>query len=105
MKYNYLITTNRVYLFCAEPSIIYLLQELKKFFDEAEHGVIYISFGSVVKATTMPEDKVQEILEVMKKLPQRFIWKWEDQSIAFDKNKLFTASWLPQVDILGKKIP
>ncbi|XP_075976669.1 UDP-glycosyltransferase UGT5-like [Anticarsia gemmatalis] len=74
---------------------------LKKFFDEAEHGIVYISFGSVVQASSMPADKVQEILEVMKQLPQRFVWKWEDQTLVYDKNKLHTASWLPQVDILA----
>ena len=84
--------------------IIFLFQDLKKFFDEADHGVIYISFGSIVKASTMPADKVQEVLKVMKQLPQRFIWKWEDKTLLVDKNKLYTNSWLPQVDILGKHL-
>lgn len=70
--------------------------------DEAQHGVVYISFGSVVKASTMPADTVQVVLNVMKQLPQRFIWKWEDKTLMVDKNKLYTNSWLPQVDILGK---
>ncbi|CAH0686208.1 unnamed protein product [Spodoptera exigua] len=78
-----------------------LTGDLKKFVDEAEHGVIYISFGSVVKATTMPADKVQDVLNVMKQLPQRFIWKWEDKTLLVDKNKLYTKNWLPQVDILA----
>lgn len=78
-----------------------LTGQLKKFIDEAEDGVIYISFGSVVKASTMPADKVQVMLEVMDQLPQRFVWKWEDQMLMYNKNKLYTASWLPQVDILG----
>lgn len=70
--------------------------------DEAEHGVIYISFGSVIKASTMPEDKLKEILGAMAELPYRFIWKWESNDMQMDKNKLYVASWLPQVDILGK---
>ncbi|KAJ8720262.1 hypothetical protein PYW07_012305 [Mythimna separata] len=78
-----------------------LTGDLKKFVDEAEHGVIFISFGSVVRASTMPADKVQEVIKVMQQLPQRFIWKWEDKTLLVDKKKLYTASWLPQVDILG----
>nr|XP_049700701.1 uncharacterized protein LOC110384519 [Helicoverpa armigera] len=78
-----------------------LTGDLKKFVEEAEHGVIYISFGSIVKASTMPAEKVQEVLNVMKQLPQRFVWKWEDKTLMVDKDKLYTNSWLPQVDILA----
>lgn len=78
-----------------------LTGDLKKFVDEAEHGIIYISFGSVVRCSTMPEDKVQAILDAMSELPHRFIWKWENKTMTFDKNKLYISEWLPQVDILG----
>lgn len=50
----------------------------------------------------MTTDKVEAILEVMKRMPQRFIWKWEDKSLIVDKNKLYVSHWLPQVDILGE---
>ncbi|XP_047534233.1 UDP-glucosyltransferase 2-like [Vanessa atalanta] len=78
-----------------------LTGELLKFMEEAEHGVVYISFGSVVKSSTMPEDKVKAVLEAIAELPQRFIWKWENQNMLLEKNKLYTSNWLPQVDILG----
>ncbi|XP_030023418.2 UDP-glucosyltransferase 2 [Manduca sexta] len=80
-----------------------LTGDLKKFVDEAENGVIYISFGSVVKAATMPSDKVKAILDTINELPYRFIWKWEDKMLKYDKNKLYISDWLPQVDILGHK--
>lgn len=76
-------------------------QDLKKFIEEAEHGVIYISFGSVVKISSLSEARVQAILGAMSALPQRFIWKWESQTLLADKKKLYVAKWLPQVDILG----
>lgn len=50
----------------------------------------------------MPAEKVRAVLNVMKQLPQRFIWKWDDKALMMDKNKLYTSDWLPQVDILGK---
>ena len=31
--------------------------ELKSWVEGAEHGVIYLSFGSVVKASEMPEER------------------------------------------------
>ncbi|XP_047517095.1 UDP-glucosyltransferase 2-like [Pieris napi] len=78
-----------------------LTGDLLKFVEEAEHGVIYISFGSVVKSSTMPDEKLQAVLGAISELPQRFIWKWESKTTLLDKNKLFLAEWLPQVDILG----
>ncbi|CAK1543150.1 unnamed protein product [Leptosia nina] len=78
-----------------------LTGELLEFVEEAEHGVIYISFGSVIKSSTMPEDKLQALLGAISELPQRFIWKWESKTMLLDKNKLYLADWLPQVDILG----
>lgn len=64
--------------------------------------MIYISFGSVIKSSTMPTEKLKVILDVINEMPQRFIWKWEDNSLVIDRNKLYLANWLPQVDILGK---
>ncbi|CAH2090414.1 unnamed protein product [Euphydryas editha] len=75
--------------------------DLLKFVEEAEHGVIYISFGSVVRSSTMPDDKLNAMLGAIAEMPQRFIWKWEEKIMLMDKNKLYLSSWLPQVDILG----
>jgi hypothetical protein len=33
--------------------------ELKEWVEGAEHGVIYLSFGSVVKASKMPESRLR----------------------------------------------
>lgn len=79
-----------------------LFQDLKTFIEEAEHGVVYINFGTILKSSSLTPDKVEAILEVIKALPQRFIWKWENETQLLDKNKLYIESWLPQVDILGK---
>ncbi|XP_023947156.2 UDP-glucosyltransferase 2 [Bicyclus anynana] len=78
-----------------------LTGDLLKFVEESEHGVIYISFGSVIKSSTMPADKVKDVIDVMSQLPYRFIWKWETEALLMDKNKLYVSQWLPQIDILG----
>lgn len=36
--------------------------DLQKFLDEAEHGVIYFSFGSIVKSSKMPTSKLNAFL-------------------------------------------
>nr|WMP40246.1 UDP-glucuronosyltransferase UGT42K1 [Tuta absoluta] len=78
-----------------------LTGDLNKFIEEAKDGVIYINFGSVMKTSSLPADKVEAILGAMDEFPHRFIWKWEDKTLKYDKNKLYIDSWLPQVDILG----
>ncbi|XP_059045118.1 uncharacterized protein LOC131840922 [Achroia grisella] len=78
-----------------------LPQDLKRFVEEAEHGVIYINFGSVVKSSSMTEEQIKVITSAMAELPQRFIWKWESNAVLAHKNKLYVSKWLPQVDILA----
>lgn len=74
---------------------------LKTFVEEAKHGVVYISFGSVINPSSLSPERVQTILDVMAQLPQRFIWKWSNKTVAVAQDKLYTGSWLPQIDILG----
>ncbi|XP_063385073.1 UDP-glucosyltransferase 2-like [Cydia fagiglandana] len=74
---------------------------LKTFVEGAKHGVVYISFGSVLNPTSLSPEKVQAILDVMAQLPQRFIWKWSNKTLAVAQDKLYTGNWLPQIDILG----
>ncbi|KAI8432271.1 hypothetical protein MSG28_004706 [Choristoneura fumiferana] len=73
-----------------------LFDTLKKFVDEAKHGVIYISFGSVISPSSLSHERVKAILEVVSELPQR-----NNKTLLKAQDKLYTDSWLPQVDILG----
>ncbi|CAH2041366.1 unnamed protein product, partial [Iphiclides podalirius] len=79
-----------------------LTGELRKFVEEAEHGVIYISFGSVIKSSTLPSSNLEAILGAIRELPQRFIWRFDNKTLLVDnENKLYVDDWLPQVDILN----
>lgn len=70
--------------------------------DEAEHGVIYISFGSMLSTNTIPKDKLDAIVGAISELPQRFIWKWESDTLPGNPKNVYLSNWLPQNDILGK---
>ncbi len=65
-----------------------------------EQGVIYVSFGSVVKASEMSQGKLQIYLNVFRKLKQKVIWKWEE-SMPNQPENVKLSKWLPQQDILG----
>lgn len=56
----------------------------------------------MIKSTTLSDSKKQAISDAINEFPQRFIWKWEDETLKIDTNKLYISKWLPQVDILGK---
>jgi len=77
-----------------------LPEDLEKYIKESPHGVIYVSFGSVVKASKMPESKRKAMLKVFSKLKQRIIWKWETSMDDAPSNVLI-SSWLPQTSLLA----
>ncbi|KOB75918.1 Glucosyl/glucuronosyl transferase [Operophtera brumata] len=72
--------------------------DLEKFLSDATHGAVYVSFGSNLKANTMSEHKLQQFLTAFKRLPYKFIWKYENAT--FTDDKIYTGSWFPQLDIL-----
>lgn len=57
-----------------------------------------------MKSSTLPAENVQAILDVMAELPQRFIWKWESDTLPAQRKNLYVSKWLPQADILGENI-
>lgn len=81
-----------------------IFQDLKKFIEESKHGVIYISFGSMLKAASTPKDKLEAIFAALAELPQRVIFKWEEKTLPGNPKNVYVSKWLPQNDILGKQI-
>ena len=77
-----------------------LPQHLANFVEAAEHGVILVSFGSILEASKMPEYKRMMMLRVFSKLKQRVIWKWETEMPDAPQNVLI-SSWLPQTSLLA----
>ena len=76
--------------------------KLKKFLDESgPDGVIYVSFGSVLKASVMSDDKRKTLLNVFGKLKQKVLWKWETDKMEDKPPNVMLHKWLPQQDVLG----
>ncbi|CAG9788161.1 unnamed protein product [Diatraea saccharalis] len=78
-----------------------LPEPLKKFIEESEHGVLYISFGSMLKAASTPKDKLKVIISALSELPQRVVWKWEEKTLPGNPKNIYLSNWLPQNDILA----
>jgi glucuronosyltransferase len=75
---------------------------LEDYLNGAEHGVIYFSMGSMIRAETVPDAKRDAFLQAFSELPQRVLWKWEADTMPGQPENVKIAKWLPQFDILSK---
>ncbi|XP_030373724.1 2-hydroxyacylsphingosine 1-beta-galactosyltransferase-like [Scaptodrosophila lebanonensis] len=77
--------------------------DIEAFINGAEHGVIYFSMGSNLKSKTLPLDKRAELLNALRSLKQRVLWKFEDPNLPDKPPNVFISDWFPQDDILAHK--
>ncbi|XP_034243932.1 UDP-glucuronosyltransferase 2B15-like [Thrips palmi] len=73
--------------------------DLRSWMDGAEHGVIFFSLGSMLKAASMPTQMRDTLVETFRRIPQRVVWKFEADIPNLPDN-VRISKWLPQMDIL-----
>ncbi|XP_069355765.1 UDP-glucosyltransferase 2-like isoform X2 [Maniola hyperantus] len=78
-----------------------LPQDLKSFLDSSKNGVIYMSFGTNVKPSLLPSDKVKIFTTVFSQLPYDILWKWDKDEIPGRSQNVRISKWLPQSDLLS----
>lgn len=74
--------------------------DLQQFLDNADHGVVFISWGSMIRAETLPAAKRDAFIKACGRLKQKVIWKWENETLANKPANMLVSKWLPQKDIL-----
>ncbi|XP_049764765.1 UDP-glucosyltransferase 2-like [Schistocerca cancellata] len=84
-----------------EDKVKPLPKDIQKFLDEAEHGVIYFNLGSNVRSSELPEHRRQAFVDAFREIPQRVVWKWEDDNIPDLPDNVLVRKWLPQQGILA----
>lgn len=65
--------------------------DIRKFIESAEHGVVYFSLGGNLKPSKMSKEKKQAIQAALTKLKQKVIWKW-DEDVKVDTNKFMVKT-------------
>nr|QPA18368.1 UDP-gluconosyltransferase [Trialeurodes vaporariorum] len=75
--------------------------EIQKFMDEAKDGVIFISFGTVVKTSMISKEKLQVIVTATKRLNLKFIIKWDTAAHFQNLKNVLVVPWAPQQEILA----
>lgn len=78
-----------------------LPEDIRKFVEGAEHGVIYFSLGSNLKSKDLPKEKRSAIVETLRGLKYRVLWKYEDENLPDKPANVFVSKWFPQDDILA----
>lgn len=75
--------------------------QIKKFLDEAENGVIYMSLGSYIQSSNMPKNKLELLINVFGSLKQKVLWKYEKEDLENLPSNLMISKWTPQAEILN----
>ncbi|XP_066998494.2 UDP-glucosyltransferase 2 [Anabrus simplex] len=78
-----------------------LPKDIEEYINDAPHGVIYFSLGSMINGSTLPEEKCRAFLEAFRELPQRILWKMDGKVLKDIPANVKTSSWLPQIDVLN----
>ncbi|XP_049808857.1 UDP-glucosyltransferase 2-like [Schistocerca nitens] len=78
-----------------------LPQEIQSFLNGAKFGAIYFSLGSNVKSRNLPESIRQALMDAFSEIPQKVLWKFEDDSLPGKPSNVMIAKWLPQEDVLS----
>ncbi|ALC45679.1 Ugt86De, partial [Drosophila busckii] len=79
-----------------------LPQHMEQFIAGAgEAGVIYFSLGSNIKSKDLPPARRELILNTFASLPQRVLWKFEDDQLPNKPANVLISKWFPQPDILA----
>ncbi|CAH1722098.1 unnamed protein product [Aphis gossypii] len=76
-----------------------LPKDILEFIEQSPHGVIYFTFGSTIKMSSIPEHIKKVLIEAFAEIPQRVLWKYENELEKIPKNMMI-KKWLPQRDIL-----
>ncbi|XP_041983216.1 UDP-glycosyltransferase UGT5-like [Aricia agestis] len=77
-----------------------LPENLKQIMDKAANGVIYLSFGSVLRVSSMSENYRNSILDVLKNTNRTVIWI-ADVNLPNLPENVHMMKWAPQLSILA----
>ncbi|KAL4120280.1 hypothetical protein QTP88_013002 [Uroleucon formosanum] len=76
-----------------------LPKDILEFIEQSPHGVVYFTFGSTVKVSSLPKHIKKAFMDAFAQIPQRVLWKYEDEIENIPKNVMI-KKWLPQREIL-----
>lgn len=79
-----------------------LPKDIKAFLENTDKDVLFISWGSMIKFSTMPNNLVKSIVTALLRFDVKVIWKWENDKIPIRSEKFLFVKWAPQLQLLCK---
>ncbi|XP_046661711.1 UDP-glucosyltransferase 2-like [Homalodisca vitripennis] len=79
-----------------------LPKDLQDILDKSTQGAVVVSFGSLVRMSTLPEQIINKFMKAFSSVPQTVIFKYEDDLHGVPSNVVI-RQWLPQQEILAHK--
>ncbi|KAF0773792.1 UDP-glucuronosyltransferase 2B13-like [Aphis craccivora] len=68
--------------------------------DSCDQGVIYVSFGSLLKGSSFPAQFTTAFVQAFEALPYCVLWKYEGELLS---KRIKVSKWMPQQQILSHK--
>ncbi|XP_025425741.1 UDP-glucuronosyltransferase 2B13-like [Sipha flava] len=68
--------------------------------DSCDQGVVYVSFGSLLKAASFPEHFTASLVRAFEALPYCVLWKYEGE---MNSKRIKVSKWMPQQQILNHR--
>lgn len=78
-----------------------LPDDINSWIEGAEHGLVFVCFGSNLQSADLPESKLKILINSFSKLKQRVLWKFESDKLPNLPKNVMVKKWLPQDDILA----
>jgi len=69
--------------------------------DDANTGVIYFNFGTILNVAGLPKPTVRILIKVLERLEQKVIFKWDKNDTQGFPDNFYVDSWFPQQEILS----
>lgn len=77
-----------------------LPEDLQKYLDGAVNGLVYVSFGTNVKADIFSKYQKNALINTLGKLKLKVLWKFDEEIQGLPEN-IRVEKWLPQKSILA----
>ncbi|XP_064074700.1 UDP-glucosyltransferase 2-like [Vanessa tameamea] len=78
-----------------------LTEDLKLYLDNSKYGVVYVSFGTNSKPSSLPPERIQILMNTFSQLKYDIILKWDTEELSNCPKNVRVGKWFPQSDLLS----
>ena len=85
------------------PGIPFPLNDpIGDYLTNSKNGVIFVSFGSVIKGSLMAVQTKRMLIRAFARFPEYdFLWVWDEIEMLGKPDNVMLSKWAPQQDILA----